>query len=317
MKILINHKISAKALNALKDKPLELKMAKVAQAQLKNYLKEHEIEAVVVGKDTEIHKGIIEDCSSLQLIINTVENNTNIDLNAAKANNIKVLNCGDVSARSAAELVFAHIFSGARNLHNANRDMPLEGETNFKSLQKSYTNALELEGKTLGLIGWNSVATEVAKIGLGLGMHLMVNDKNTDPKNLSIEFANKQKVDFNLETNTKEEVLKAADFLSLHHNPEKQYTIGKKEMETMKPNAGIINVTNGKLVDEVALVKALDDKKIRFAGLDRFEKEPNPEIQLLMNPAISLSPNIAARSVDVREKESMKIAELILNQTNL
>lgn len=317
MKILINHKISAKALNLLKDKPLELKMAKVAQAQLKNYLKEHEIEAVVIGKDTEIHRGIIEDCSSLQLIINTAENNTNIDLNVAKTNNITVVNCGDVSARSEAELVFAHIFSGARNLHNANRDMPLEGETNFKSLQKSYTNALELEGKTLGLIGWNSVATEVAKMALGLGMKVMLYDKNTEAKTLSLSFANGQQLEFTLETHSKEEVLKAADFLSLHNAPQKQYTIGQTELDKIKPNAGIINVTNGKLIDEVALVKALDDKKIRFAGLDRFEKEPTPEIQLLMNPAISLSPNIAARSVDVREKESLKIAELILNQTNL
>lgn len=314
MKLLINHKISAKALNLLKDKAVDLKKAKVAQAQLSNYLKKHEIEAIVIGNDTEIHKGILDNCPALKLIINTVEDNKNVDLNATKAAKVEVLNTGNVAARSAAEMVFAHLFSGVRHLHNSNRDMPLEGETNFNSLQKSYANAVELEGKTLGILGLDACGIEVAKIATGLGMHVKAYDKEIEKKEVCLAFANGKNFEFAIETSPLKEVLKAADFVSLHLQPEKNYIISEQEIEIMPNHAAIINVNNCKLIDEVALVKALENNKLKFAGLDRFEKEPKPEIQILMNPAISLSPNSATTTSDVREKESKKIAELIIQK---
>jgi len=81
----------------------------------------------------------------------------------------------------------------------------------------------------------------------------------------------------------------------------------------MKPNAGIINTSRGGIIDEVALIDALNDKKIAFAGLDVFDKEPSPEIQILMHPAISLSPHIAGSTIEAQENTGIELANQIIN----
>ena len=104
----------------------------------------------------------------------------NIDVDYAKSKGLHVINTPAASSASVAELVFAHLYGGVRFLYDANRSMPLEGETNFKGLKKAYANGVELRGKTLGIIGFGRIGQEVARIGLGIGMNVIAADKFID-----------------------------------------------------------------------------------------------------------------------------------------
>ena len=110
----------------------------------------------------------------------------NIDVDYAKSKGLHVINTPAASSASVAELVFAHLYGGVRFLYDANRSMPLEGETNFKGLKKAYAKGVELRGKTLGIIGFGRIGQEVAKIGLGVGMNVIAADKFIDKASITV-----------------------------------------------------------------------------------------------------------------------------------
>ena len=111
---------------------------------------------------------------------------------------------------------------------------------------------------------------------------------------------------------TKEEVLKQADFVTLHVPAQKEYVISTKEFELMKNEAFLVNAARGGVVDEVALVKALEEGQISKAALDVFENEPTPEIQLLMNPSLSLTPHIGAATGEAQDRIGTELATQII-----
>jgi D-3-phosphoglycerate dehydrogenase len=215
-----------------------------------------------------------------------------------------------------AELVFAHLFTGVRFLQDSNRNMPLEGDTNFDGLKKAYANGIELRGKTLGIIGFGRIGQAVAKMGLGLGMKVIATDKFIDRAEIKVEFYNGQFINVAFETQTLEEVIKQADFITLHVPAQDGYVIGETEFELMKNNVGIVNCARGGVIDEVALIKALDSEKVLFAGLDVFENEPSPEIQILMHPKISLTPHIGAATLEAQDRIGTELAQQIINILN-
>ena len=208
----------------------------------------------------------------------------NIDVEYAREKGLHVINTPAASSHSVGELVFAHLFGMARFLHDSNRNMPLDGDSKFKTLKKSYAKGVELKGKTLGVIGFGRIGQATAKIGLGLGMNVIAFDPFIDNVNLELEFFDGQSLFFNINTISKEEVLKQADFVTLHVPAQKEYVISTKEFELMKNEAFLVNAARGGVIDEVALVKALEEGQISKAALDVYEDEPTPEIQLLMNP---------------------------------
>ena len=112
-----------------------------------------------------------------------------------------------------------------------------------------------------------------------------------------------------------EELFKSADFFSMHVPAQKQYTIGKEEFELMKDGVGIINTARGGVIDEVALVDALENGKVLFAGLDVYESEPSPEIRILMHPQISLTPHIGGSTIESQERIGLELANLIIDQS--
>jgi len=190
--------------------------------------------------------------------------------------------------------------------------MPLEGDSKFKNLKKSYAKGTELRGKTLGLIGFGRIGQATAKIALGLGMKVVAFDPYLDAATLEIEFYDHQTVFFNINTITKEEVLKESDFISLHVPAQNEYVISTKEFEIMKDGAFIVNAARGGVVDEIALVKALESGRISGAALDVFENEPKPEIQLLMNPSLSLTPHIGAATGEAQDRIGTELAHQII-----
>lgn len=312
MKILVNDRISQTGIQALEKAGFEVNTTKVAQEQLINYINKNAIEILLVRSATEVDKEVIDNCPSLKMIGRAGVGMDNIDVHYAKQKGIKVINTPEASAASVAELVFAHLYSGVRFLHDSNRNMPLEGDSKFNMLKKAYSKGMELSGKTLGIIGFGNIGQATAKIALGIGMKVMYHDRHREEMTITVPFFDGQTVSFSLKNNSMEELLKSADFFSMHVPAQKHYAIGKKEFEMMKDGVGIINTARGGVIDEVALVDALENGKVLFAGLDVYESEPSPEIRILMHPQISLTPHIGGSTVDAQERIAMELANLII-----
>ena len=313
MKILANDGISQSGLESLQNNGFEVITTKVAQVQLENFINKHQIDGILVRSATQIRQELIDACPSIKLIGRGGVGMDNIDVKYAIDQGIHVINTPKASSNSVAELVFAHLFGMVRFLHQSNREMPLEGDSRFKDLKKAYGLGSELRGKKIGIVGFGRIGQEVARIALGLGMEVLATDLFTESAPISIEFFNGQKITITIETTDLDTLLKESDFISLHVPVQENYVIGTKEISKMKTGVGIINAARGGVVDEMALVKAIEENKVKFAGLDVFEKEPSPEIQLLMNPELSLTPHIGAATVEAQDRIGAELAIQIIS----
>ncbi len=312
MKILANDGVSQSGIDALEAIGYEVITTNVPQDELEKYINENSIDVILVRSATQVRAELIDACPSIKIIGRGGVGMDNIDVEYAREKGLHVINTPAASSHSVAELVFAHFFGMARFLHDSNRNMPLEGENNFKGLKKNYAKGTELQGKTLGIIGFGRIGQETAKIGLGLGMKVVAFDLFVEEQTLCLDFFDGQKVDFTIKLISKEEVLKQADFLSLHVPAQKEYIISDKEIEMMKDGAFMVNAARGGVVNEVALVKALEENKLSAAALDVYEKEPKPEVQLLMNPYLSLTPHIGGATVEAQSRIGTELASQII-----
>jgi len=268
---------------------------------------------VLVRSRTKGRKDFIDACPGLKIIGRGGVGMDNIDIDYARSKGVHVINTPASSSESVAELVFAHLFSGVRFLHDANRNMPLEGDSNFDGLKKAYANGIELRGKTLGIIGFGRIGQATAKMALGLGMKVIAADKYVDNAEIKVDFYNGQFINVDIITEPTEALFQHADFITLHVPAQDSYVIGAAELAAMKDNVGIINCSRGGVIDEVALLDALDSGKVLFAGLDVFENEPMPEIKILMHPKISLTPHIGAATLEAQDRIGTELAEQIIS----
>jgi D-3-phosphoglycerate dehydrogenase len=313
MKILANDGISANGVEELEAAGFEVSTVTVAQEQLENYINKEGIVALLVRSATKVRKNLIDACPSLKIIGRGGVGMDNIDVEYAREKGLHVINTPAASSESVAELVFAHLFSGVRFLYDSNRNMPLDGDSKFKVLKKAYAKGTELRGKTLGVIGFGRIGQATAKIGLGLGMKVIAHDPFMQKANVTVPFFDGQSVTFNIDIESKETVLKEADFLSLHVPAQKEFVIGAAEIELMKEGAGLVNAARGGVVDEVAMVEALKSGKLGFAGIDTFENEPTPAVQVLMTPNVSLTPHIGAATTQAQKRIGSELATQIIS----
>lgn len=312
MKVLANDGIATAGTMALEKAGFEVILKTIAQEQLAEYINDNQIDVLLVRSATKVRKDIIDACPSLKIIGRGGVGMDNIDVEYARDKGIKVINTPAASSHSVAELVFAHLFGMVRFLHDSNKNMPLEGDTKFKELKKAYAKGVELKGKTLGILGFGRIGQATANVALGVGMKVVAYDPFIDTAHIKLEFYDGQSVHFTIDTISKEEVLKQADFISLHVPAQKEYVIGEKEFEIMKDGAGIVNAARGGVIDEKALLDAIESGKISNAALDVFENEPTPEIQLLMNRKISLTPHIGAATLEAQTRIGEELAEQII-----
>ena len=313
MKVLANDGISKSGILALEAGGFEVITTKVAQEQVANYVNENNVSVVLVRSATKVRKDIIDACPGLKIIGRGGVGMDNIDVDYAKIKGIHVINTPASSSESVAELVFAHLFSGVRFLHDSNRNMPLEGDTNFDGLKKAYANGVELRGKTLGIVGIGRIGQAVAKMALGLGMKVIAADSFIPQVDVKVEFFDGQSITTTIVSQSLESLLKESDFITLHVPAQDGYIIGEKEFALMKNDVGIVNCARGGVIDEVALVKALDSGKVLFAGLDVFENEPTPEMPILMNAKISLTPHIGAATGEAQDRIGTELASQIIS----
>ena len=310
-KILANDGISISGLEALESNGYEVSTTNVAQEQLINHINENQIDVLLVRSATTVRKDLIDACPSLKIIGRGGVGMDNIDVDYARDKGLHVINTPAASSSSVAELVFAHLYGGVRYLFDANRQMPLEGDTKFKVLKKNYAGGSELRGKTMGIIGFGRIGQETAKIALGVGMNVIAHDPFMEKAALKVALGNDITVDYSIPMASFETVIKDADFISLHVPAQDKPVIGKKEFAMMKKGAGLINAARGGVIDEEALLDALDSGQLSFAGLDTFVNEPKPAMKVLMHPSVSLTPHIGAATNEAQDRIGTELAQQI------
>lgn len=296
-RILVTDGIEKAALGKLTEMKFEVIEKHFDETELINEIKNFDI--LIVRSATKVNKAVIDaaaETNRLKLIIRGGVGVDNIDVDYAKTKGMRVRNTPNASSSSVAELVIGHIFTMARFIHCANLSMR-RGEWN-KNLYKG----IEINGKTLGVIGFGRIGRETAKKAKALGMKVKFFDiAGPVLGNKSYKYCNL------------DEILTTSDFISLHvpFNSGEKAVIGKEEIDKMKHGAYLINCARGGVVDEEALVKALDTGKLAGAAIDVFEREPTINPILCNHERVSLTPHIGASTVEAQKRIGGEIVDII------
>lgn len=297
MKVLICDPIDEKAVARLREGGLAITVktgmseAELAQELAKGY------DAIVVRSATKVRKPAIDAAQGLKLIIRAGVGLDNIDAEYAKEKGIEVLNTPKASTDSVAELTLAHMFALARSLVRATETMR-EGKWEKKAF-----HGIELQGKTLGVIGIGRIGQAVARRALCLGMKVIAYDKYVKESPIP-----------GVKMVSLEELLRESDFVTLHVPPDPTGpVIGAREIALMKDGAFLINCARGGVVDEKALLEALNSGKLGGAGLDVFEEEPPKNMELLRHPKVTLTPHIGAQTREAQARIGDEVVEILLS----
>ncbi len=257
-----------------------------------------EFDVLVVRSATKVRAPIIDaaaEAGRLKLVIRGGVGVDNIDVDYAKSKGIDVTNTPNASSDAVAELAIGHMFCLARFIHIANVTMR-EG----KWEKKAYAGGIELAGKTLGLIGCGRIGRSVGKKSLALGMDVIYYDPvGPLPENEPLRCV------------SLEEVFAKSDFISLHVPKSDKPILGKDELAKLKDGVRLVNTARGGLIDEAALLEALDSGKVAAAALDVFAEEPTKNEKIYTHPKISLTPHIGASTGEAQERIGGEIVALI------
>jgi len=314
IRILANDGIDPIGKQMLEDAGFEVDTNNIPQDELPEKLKAYD--AITVRSATKVRAALIDAVPNLKLIGRGGVGVDNIDVDYAKGKGIGVYNTPASSSLSVAELVFAQLFGGVRFLADSNRKMPVEGNTKFNDLKKAYAKGVELRGKTLGIVGFGRIGREVAKIAIGVGMDVLAYDLYPFNPELALILGGGTVVNVTIESASLEKIIKSADFITLHTPFVDKALIGAEELAQMKKGVGLVNISRGGLIDELALIDALNSGKVSFAALDVFDNEPTPREEILKHPKISLTPHIGAATNEAQERIGVELAGLIIEHFN-
>ena len=311
LRVLANDGINPAGQQALEEAGFEVVTEKVAQEDLAQALQD--FDAILVRSATKVRKELIDQCPRLKVIGRGGVGLDNIDVDYAQDKGLAVYNTPAASSQSVAELVFAHIFSIARFMHESNRYMPERGHNEFGPLKKSFSKGVELRGKSIAVIGFGRIGRAVARIAIGMGMNVMAVDPYIDEATIWIDLPGRngaqRRVDVIIKTVPKRRALRDADVVTLHVPSQTKPLIGKQELEIMKESAILVNASRGGSVDEDALLDALEAGEISGAGLDVFANEPTPDARLLNHPRISVTPHIGASTGQAQANIGLELAD--------
>jgi len=314
IKILANDGIDPIGKSMLEQAGFVVDTETVAQDQLAEALKNYD--GITVRSATKVRQELIDQCPNIKLIGRGGVGMDNIDVDYARSKGVAVVNTPAASSLSVAELVFAHLFTGVRFLQDANRKMPVEGNTNFNGLKKAYAKGVELRGKTIGIIGFGRIGRETATVALGLGMNVLAYDLFPFEGNLTLNLQGGIQVNIPVKTVTLDEVIANSDFITLHTPFADKPILGAEEFAKMKKGVAVVNCSRGGTIDEAALIAALDSGQVAFAGLDVFDNEPTPSADILKHAKISLTPHIGAATNEAQERIGVELATLIIEHFN-
>ncbi len=256
--------------------------------------------AVINRSRTALPAAVIEQGHQLRIIGRAGVGLDNIDIAAAEARGIKVINTPAATSVSVAEHTLALMLGLVRQLSRATQSL-LAGRW-----EKNRIEGVELAGKTLGIIGFGRIGREVTKRAKAFDMHVLVNQTRFTPE--LAQAWQVEQVDLG-------ELLRRADFVTLHVplRPSNVGLIGAQELALMKPSAYLINTARGGIVDEVALLAALEQGQVAGAALDVFAGEPKPNPRLIAHERVLATPHIAANTADAQRRAALSIAEAVLD----
>ncbi len=252
-----------------------------------------EFEVAVVRSATKITRPVIEAGKNLKLLIRAGIGLDNIDVAAAKERGIEVANTPAATSISVAEHTLGLMLGAVRHHGPANLTMK-----QHKWEKKAFTGT-ELYGKTLGIIGFGRIGKEVAKRALAFGMTVLAYDV--------IQIA----TDLPVKQVSLEELIKQADIITLHVPKTQKPILGEAEFAMMKDGVVIVNVARGGVVDEKALLQALNSGKVRAAALDVFEKEPPEDFSLIDHPRVTATPHLGAAAEEGQKRAGMEVVRIL------
>ncbi len=254
--------------------------------------------AAVVRSATKFRRAAIEAAKDMKIIVRGGVGIDNIDVETAKEHGILVRNTPAASSDSVAELALAHMFSVARFVYAANVTMR-KGEWNKKKYK-----GIELAGKQLGIIGIGRIGQSLARKAMALGMTVKAHDKFVSTSPLE-----------GVEMVGMDELLSTSDFVSLHvpFIKEQGPVIGAAELAKMKKGAVLVNCARGGVVDEKALIEALDNGHLWGAGVDVFETEPEPNSDLVGHPLVSVTPHVGASTKEAQARIGAEVAGILID----
>ena len=310
IKILANDGIDPIGKRMLEDAGFFVETNNIPQDELPVRLQEYD--AITVRSATKVRKALIDACPNLKLIGRGGVGVDNIDVDYAKSKGVGVYNTPASSSLSVAELVFASLFGCVRFLPDSNRKMPVEGGSKFNDLKKAYAKGVELRGKTLGIVGFGRIGREVAKIALGVGMDVIAYDLYEFIPNVEVVLGGGIVIHAKVKVATLDEVIAQSDFITLHTPFIDKALFGATELARTKKGVGLVNISRGGLIDELALIDALNSGQVSFAALDVFDNEPTPREEILKHPKISLTPHIGAATNEAQERIGVELAGLII-----
>ncbi len=297
-RVLIADTVADSALNKMKEAGLEVVIRDAAsdgpiEEQIKGF------DGVVVRSATKITKEVIEASDNLKLVVRAGVGLDNVDTTAAAEKGVEVLNTPEAPTVSVAEMVFSLMFSLARNVTKADSSMKDE------RWEKKKLQGTELWEKTLGIIGFGRIGQEVAKRARAFDMKVLAYDV------IDIDKACQECGAINANF---DEVINEADYVTIHVPlfPQTKGMIGDAQFEQMKPTAFLINTSRGGVVDEEALLKALDESKIAGAALDVFENEPPVDWALVKHPKLVATPHLSSSTKEAQVRVGELTAEKVI-----
>lgn len=298
IRVLTNDGLQHSAIDNLNLLGIEVVNYHYSNEELKNILKDFDV--ITIRSATKINSDILDsltDESKLKLIIRAGVGIDNVDVNYANKLGIEVRNTPNASSDSVAELAIAHMFSVARFLGDSNFTMRI-GDWNKKEYE-----GIELSGKTLGIIGMGRIGRALAKKASAIGMNVIYYTIEGKYDDLVYNFE------------SLENLLSKSDFISLHVPYDKKTgsIIGKKQFDMMKKGVYLINCARGKVVDEDALLEALDSGKVAGAGIDVFEQEPTLNKTLINHKRVSVTPHIGASTKEAQDRIASEVVNIITN----
>lgn len=300
IKILVTDGMEGNAVNKLKAQGFEVEEKFYEKEDLKEKIKE--VDAIVVRSATKIDRDIINEAletRKLKLIVRAGVGLDNIDVLYAQDNGIDVRNTAGASTNAVAELVLCQMLVLARQIKIAN--MKLKDGIWYKKNLKG----MEIQGKTLGIVGFGRIARNLANKAQLLGMNILYTDL------VPCTGLDKAYSYTDLDT-----ILREADYITIHTplNEQTRNLFDAKCFDKMKDTAFLINCARGGIVVEEDLLDALKQNKIAGAAIDCFESEPNPMEELLQHPLVSVTPHIGAATYEAQDRIGMEIVEIIVHK---